>query len=68
MVPFAAVIGADHTEADLHVILAGLLETLVTADQLRIVAGDDVTLTEQGATGGFTALGIGDRIVSGKGT
>ncbi|MNF96527.1 hypothetical protein D3C84_793210 [compost metagenome] len=68
MVPFAAVIGTDHAEADLHVVLAGLLEALVTADQLRIVAGDDVTLAEQGTTSGFTALGIGDRIVSGKGT
>ncbi|MNP76163.1 hypothetical protein D3C76_1733580 [compost metagenome] len=48
-------------------VLAGLLEALVTADQLRIVAGDDVTLAEQGAAGGFTGLDIGDRIVSGKG-
>ncbi|MNI51056.1 hypothetical protein D3C73_1057570 [compost metagenome] len=66
MMPFAAVIGTDHAEADLHVRLAGLLEALVTGDQFRIAAGDDVTLAEQRTTGGFTALFVGYRVIARK--
>lgn len=48
--------------------LAGLLEALVTTDQFRITAGDDIALAEQRPTGGFTGLRISHRIVTGKRT
>ncbi|MNP59667.1 hypothetical protein D3C76_1546770 [compost metagenome] len=47
-------------------ILAGLLEALVPADQFRIIAGDDVALAEQRATSGFAGLHISHRIVARK--
>ncbi|MNR28039.1 hypothetical protein D3C85_1453430 [compost metagenome] len=64
MVPVAAVIGTDHTETDLHVRLARLLETLVPADQLGIAAGNDVTLAEQGSACRFAGLRIGHGVIA----
>ncbi len=62
----AAVLGTNHVEADFQVGLAGLLEALVAADQLRIVAGDDVALAEQGTPRGLTGGGIAHRVIARK--
>ncbi|MNP20213.1 hypothetical protein D3C76_1127770 [compost metagenome] len=66
MVLRRAVFGADHAETDFHVVFAGLLEALVPTDQLRIAAGDDIALAQQGSTSRFTGGRIGHRIVAGK--
>ncbi|MNY51620.1 hypothetical protein D3C86_1872270 [compost metagenome] len=47
--------------------IAGLLEALVTADQLRVTAGDDVALTEQRAPRCLAGLRVADREAARKG-
>ena len=59
-----AVIGTDHVKADLQMAFTGLLEAFMAADHFRITAGDDVTLTEQGAACGLARRLVGHRVIA----